>query len=282
MKSILNKNNYDNVIIFTLPLLFFFSRYLVKHFKGKYIIDIRDYSSVYSIGLCKRCIDKALKSSFANCVSSEGFTTWLPIDNEYILSHNVGKDLLNFVRYDSVEFKYPIRILTIGLIRDADSNGEIMMNLANNPSYELAFVGDGIAMPLLKKQAKENNVANVSFHGRYKKEDEPFIVKEYAFINNYMPNNVLSNSLLSNRFYLSVLYGMPMIVREGSVQASLVCQYKLGIVVSPNDDIKTKIQEYCDSFDPDFFNNGRKLFLKKVQLDIAKFENILSKFNSKY
>lgn len=279
-KKIIKKNNYNRIILFTLPTLVYFSLYLIRNYKNRYIIDIRDYSSVYNINICRYFINKALKQSYLNCISSNGFLSWLPKNLNYIISHNVGKNLLELVQFNQVNINIsaPIKIVTIGLIRDAETNKEIMINLANNPSFELHFVGDGPAMPFLKQKAIEHKIYNVFFHGRYDKEKESDIISDYHYINNYMPNNLLSNSLVSNRFYLSLLYGKPMIVRDGSNQALLVRKYNLGLIINSTDNLYDNIYDFSKSFDTKLFNFGRKRLLDEIKSDINMFESKLYGF----
>ena len=195
-----------------------------------------------------------------------------------MLSHNVGKSLLKLEESCDFNFESPIRILTIGLIRDFASNSEIVHDLANKTSFEFSFIGEGPDTALLKEYVKKNHIENVVFYGRYKKQDEPGIVKKYNLINNYMPNNVLSNSLISNRFYLSVLYGKPMIVRRGSFQALLVDKYNLGVVVDSKDSMEWSIRSYCENFNRSVFDSGRRCLLEEIKSDISVFESLLNEF----
>ena len=250
----------------------------MRKYNKEYIIDIRDYSPVYRLGICKWFIDRALSHSYTNCISSVGFKSWLPKELSYVLSHNVCKELLKLEESCGFNLDSPIRILTIGLIRDFASNSEFIHALANKTSFEFAFVGEGPDTPLLKEYVKKNHVENVEFYGRYEKAEESDIVKKYGLINNYMPDNVLSNSLVSNRFYLSVLYGKPMIVRDGSFQAFLARKYNLGIVIGSDDDMERSICRYCENFSRDVFDSGRRCLLEEIKGDIGVFESLLTEF----
>ena len=272
------EGNYARIVLFTLPLLVFFSLFLVRKYNKKYIIDIRDYSPVYRIWFCRWLINIALRNSYANSISSEGFKLWLPKDSNYILSHNVGKDLLNTQMACNIDIVPSIKILTIGLIRDFKSNSKIISVLANNPLFEFSFIGEGPDTPLLKDYVLKNQINNVVFYGRYAKIDESSIVEKYSLINNYMANNVLSNSLVSNRFYLSLLYGKPMIVRDGSFQATLVRKYDLGIIIGDDDDFECKICSYFEHFNKLGFDAGRACLLEKIKKDISIFESVLAEF----
>ena len=55
-------------------------------------------------------------------------------------------------------------------------------------------------------------------------------------------------AIMSNRFYLALIYKKPMIVTACSVQAALVSEYGLGVVTSDCENLDKEIKEYLSSF----------------------------------
>lgn len=55
---------------------------------------------------------------------------------------------------------------------------------------------------------------------------------------------MISDYLMSNRFYLSVTHGKPMIVNSKCTQADFVKKYNLGVIIDENDNIAEKIKDY--------------------------------------
>lgn len=270
----LSHNTYDNIIICTISISLYMQRYLSKHYKKRYIFDIRDYSPIMKFGLGRRIVKKLLLDSALNCISSYGFKKWLPSNIEYVISHNIRKCLLdNNISYRPINHKNIISILTIGSIRDEYSNSIIISALGNDHQFNLNFVGYGNAIHYLKNYVISKQLTNINFLGPYKKEDESKFVADADLINIYLPNNILSNSLLSNRFYLSLLYKKPMIVNDGCIQADLASKYNLGIVIKRDEDIKTTIINYINNFDINKYLSGNKIFCNIIKKEIEYFEN---------
>lgn len=270
----LSHNTYSTIIIFTIQISFYMQRYLTKHYNKRYIFDIRDYSPIMKFQLGRHTIKKMLLNSALNCISSYGFKNWLPSGINYIISHNIRERLL----YTNVSFKpintdRPVSILTIGAIRDEYSNSLIIQEFGNDSKFYLNFVGNGNALTFLKDYAKSKQITNINFHGYYKKEDESKFVEQTDFINIYLPDNILSNHLLSNRFYLALLYKKPMIVNAGCLQADLVAKYNLGIVVKKGENIKDAANNYIKNFNKNEYLSGNSVFLEIVRNEYQYFEN---------
>lgn len=267
----LRSGNYDFVIVHTIQGTLFLGKYLIRHFCNRYIIDIRDYSKL--MGLYKKQFYHYLECSALNCISSSGFLTWLPNDTNFTLSHNLRSDSV------SSDFKYVplnrtnIRILTIGQLRDYNTNSRIIDDFGNKPHISMHFAGNGNVKERLEELVTLKGYKNALFSGRYKKEDEPDIVKEADFINILLPTGVLDVNLMSNRFYLAIIHRKPIIVNEESIQAQYVEKFNLGLVVKSDDDIYEKLMEYIASFDADLFNYGCNLIRKQIEYEIRLFEN---------
>lgn len=270
----LSHNTYSHIIICTIQISFYMQRYLAKHYNKQYIFDIRDYSPIMKFQLGKHIIKKMLLNSSLNCISSYGFKNWLPSGINYIISHNIRESLLyNNFSFKPINTERPISILTIGAIRDEYSNSLIINAFRNDSNFNLDFVGYGNAVPFLKDYAKSKQISNIDFYGPYKKEEESKFVEQADFINIYLPDNILSNHLLSNRFYLALLYKKPMIVNAGCLQADLVAKYNLGIVVEKEESIKDATTNYIKNFDKNKYLFGNNAFLEIVKKEYNYFNN---------
>lgn len=278
VKQILNNEKFDFILVFTLQAALFMSNYLLKNYKNKYLFDIRDYSPVYI--LFKKRLEKIIKYSAATTISSLGFKDWLPNGYNYILGHNAEKNLIdesikNDFKNIFLKNVNPVKILTIGQIRDLSSNSRLVLSFKNNSKFNLYFEGDGQANDSLKKISKECN--NVYFNGRYLKKEEASIVEKYDLINILLPVSVADNTLMTNRFYLSLIHRKPMIVNYESFQAKYVSKYNVGVIIRNNDNIPVKLTEYINNFDEKKYNLGCSELLKEIKSEINKFEfNIIS------
>lgn len=261
---------YDFVIVYTIANAIFLSNYLKKHFKERFIFDIRDYSP--TMKFFQSIVSDLVKCSAINCTSSKGFYSWLP-DGKYIISHNVRSYLLNKT-YQIVPIdRNNVRILTIGTLRDFNTNARLLHDFGNKRDFSLIFAGNGYSKVPLEEYAYKNSIKNVCFTGSYDKEDEPQIVSDSDFVNIVLPLDLIGTYLMSNRFYLSIVHRKPMIVNAGSFQAKYVKKYNLGVIVEPDEDIYKKIVDFIASFDPVNFNDGCEACIKEIQKDLFLFES---------
>ena len=80
----LNEIKCDKLIIFGLQLSYFLKNYLLTNYKGKYIVDIRDYNKIIKIFN----INKLINNSDITVISSPSYKSWLPVSNKYLINHN--------------------------------------------------------------------------------------------------------------------------------------------------------------------------------------------------
>ena len=270
---------YDRVVVFTVAIACFLGCELVKGFRCRYIFDIRDYSDILKIPGMKNRFKAVLRNSFTNSISSVGFKEWLPLDCGYILSHNVQLEICKTsMNINESKSSDVIKILTIGAIRDFESNRRILDGLGNNTRFLLQFSGASETALALQRYAEHKGIRNACFTGEYKKVKDLGMVQDCNYINILLPRNMISDYLMSNRFYLSVLCRKPMIVNEGCTQAFYVKKYGLGIVVNEGDNLENKILEYERTFDKTRYNDGCEYFLKKVIADEKCFEERIKEF----
>ena len=270
-KKELKKRHYKSIICFTIMPFLFFGHFLKKNYNTKYIFDIRDYSPILKNGIFRRIVEYIIKNSAATVISSEGFKVWLPKSIDYTISHNTAAELLN-TDYILPQRKQRLSILTIGYMIRFYPNDLIIDAFGGDEEMFLNFVGDGPVAEALKNYCLEKGYNNVSFSGRYNKEDEIGYYKAADMINILLPHGINSDSCMSNRFYNAVLTRKPMIVNEGCYQAQLVEKYHLGVVIYDYHKIRETVQSYWESFDVSLFNKGCVEFIEKVAEDIDLFE----------
>ncbi len=269
--------NYNKIIVFTVQACIFISKTLLRY-KNNYIVDIRDYSPLLKFNIFKNRFYRIIKYSFAVHISSPGFKSFLPQSLKYAVSHNIHPKMLNIINFGVQSFDDNIKILTIGQIRDYSSNYAILDRFANKPNITLVYSGKGDTMKLLEINALNKSISNVLFKGAYIKSEEGEIVMSCDFINAYMPSNFNSSLLLSNRLYLSLIYGKPILVNSNSFQSEVVRKYNLGICLSKTDDFVEKLNKYISDFDNSRFNKGREDCIKVIRQDMNEFRQTIIGF----
>ncbi len=274
-KRMIKKNNYDKLIIFGSQIGILLYHFLNKNYKNKYIFDFRDLSIEQKV-IFKYPFNKLLKGSFMNVISSPGFKKALPKGYYYFLSHNFNIDILREkmnLKFTGFNKKPLIEVLTIGGIRDLESNLHIVKSLSNKPNYLLNFVGQGIASEKIQEYSEKNRLTNVEFQGYYEKCDEGNIVEKCSILNIFYPNILSHSTALSNRFYNALMYKKPMIVTKNSTQGDFVDEYKLGIVLDEEDNLDLKIKDFFKNTNFDEFSNRCNDLLQVFILDYNLFYN---------
>ena len=275
VRRIVRNHNYQIVCTYTIADSVLFAGWLPRCFRDHYIFDIRDYSPMIDNKLTRWLVVRLLKYSALNVISSKGFMHWLPKGFDYTVCHNTDIEkaklsMDNFVQYGHNE---TLKVLTIGALRNTDTNQEVIKALSNKKGIQIDFVGDGGASPYLKQYCEINNVRNVSFHGRYRKEEEDEFVRQSDIMNIILPHDSVSDYLMSNRFYLSVRMRKPMIVNDGSFQAEQVRKYDLGLVIAKESDLYKEIINYWNELNWIKYNDNCKCFIKDIIKELDDFND---------
>ena len=278
VKKHLKRNDYAYVVVFTIVHALFLYPYLNRHYSGRFIYDIRDYSPICRIGFLKIIMGRLITHSAFTVTSSAGFLKWLPSNKEcrYIVSHNINYALLGkyIDAHSAISFnntKETMKVLTIGKIAYYGSQVTFLNKMGNRDGVELHFAGEGPAAEPLKQYVVDNAIKNVGFSGRYAKCDELSIVEPYHMLNIWLDHSINADTCVANRFYLSAILRKPMIVHRNTYQGYLCSLYGLGVVLDENDDFYNKIIQWWNEFDYQRYDSGCKRFLSDVQTEMKLF-----------
>lgn len=268
--------HYDFVIVHTLQLNIFIQNFLYKKYRGKYIVDIRDYS-IFNI--FKRRLKKLLMNSRENFISSEGFKEWLPKNIEYTLSHNTNLNT-NLQKIKIVEIKdftkQKLIFSTIGSLRDKKITFNIINSLKNSTRIDLYFFGDGP----ISSELKKIKLNNFKYYGKYKKDQEENFYKKSDLINILLPkDNINSKTLMPNRFYNALFCGKLIVATEGTYVGDIIKKYNLGIVINLDNihNLENCIFSELKKLDLKKYNLGRNRMISKIKEEENNFEKILKK-----
>lgn len=280
IRQTLRQEGFDRLIVFGPQMTCLLAPLLLLRYRRRYIIDYRDLSIEQRTGF-RQLFTLMLRFSCANVVSSPGFLPYLP-KAEYLLSHN-----LQTVPVDShspSEISAPFHqqgwssiILTIGAIRDPESNLEVVRALANRDGFTMQFVGKGHAAPMIEHYCQEQGIKNVSFTGFYEKEEEARYVEQCTVMNIFYPRVVTHDTALSNRFYLSLQHHKPMIVTRGTTQGDYAERYQVGIAVDDCHDLANRLHEFL-SQDRAAYEKRCEYLLACFIEDQRRFEAAVTKF----
>ena len=273
VRDVVKKAKIDKLVVVDYVIAFFLKD-LLKKYSTNYLIDIRDYYSVTKY--IKRSIKLIDERAYGRIISSKGFDIWLnPIKRE-VVCHNTSLLRLNKTYPSHSFFNKKISILTIGQLSYYETDSKLIESLSDKDNIEFNFNGLGIDSEKFKNLSKTN--PKVHYFGKYKKQDEEEIALKSDFINITLCNKLSKNTAMANRFYLSVICGVPMIVNNYSIQAEYVKKYHLGIILDSYQNIGKQIDDYILIYNSDIYTIGRKSMLRLIENDFIGFKNLINNF----
>ena len=135
----LNVTHYDKIIVFGIQLCYFLKNLLTKDYKGKYVIDIRDYNKILHFFN----ISELIEYGSYTVLSSPGYKVWLPKSNKYLINHNTQISNLNELQEIETAFnKEKVNIANIGAFRDFYINRRFVDTLKNSERFVLYYYGE--------------------------------------------------------------------------------------------------------------------------------------------
>lgn len=276
VRKVMKRYHFDKVIVFGLSLGFFLSKFLMQHYKERYILDIRDYHKVLNLWNPS----KVIADSYATVVSSPMFQTWLPPNHEYFVNHNSAIYRLPDLVQPNVERKKEkVNISYIGSVAHYDINRQLIQALRNSEWCILEFHGQGTASNEIIALVEAEKIENVKVTGIYDKADESSLYSNSDMVNMVLSSDSVNNrTCLPNRLYNACLYGKPLLTNTGTFVSDIIRDYNLGLVLNNFDDVENQIRSYWNEFDEDAWVSGRDCFLQSVVHDNIVFRDKVREF----
>ena len=278
VRRLLKTNQYRSVIVLTTVPAVFLYDVLIRRFKEKYILDIRDYTYEH-VALYRKMVGKLIEHSFMTVISSKGFKRFLPDRYSYVVTHNIP-DLTRVKSTSGKTGHKPIQIGFVGSIRYFEENKKIIRDFMDDPQFSLHYYGTMTNDCDLQEYCKTLGCRTVFFHGRFDNSEKEKIYSQIDIINSiYGDFGLETSTAVPNRFYDAALYHCPIIVSKGTYLAELVEEYKLGFAVDVfHEDIHKKLTEYLSSFDKEVFDYGCSRLLADVKEDMNTFNHRIFEF----
>ncbi|CAK7025360.1 hypothetical protein [uncultured Phascolarctobacterium sp.] len=273
IERIIKEEQYTHLVILTTVPGFLISKSLLRYFRNKFILDIRDYS-YEKYGWYRKIVGELIDNSFFTVISSKGFLKFLPKSNKIIPCHNIGSRFQIFDEANDLAKKKKITIGFVGGVRYFDKNCKLINTFANNKKYHLIYIGRKNLDCDLEGYCKRNNIKNVVFKGEFKNEDKPEIYKEIDFINAIYGNESLEvTTALPNRLYDGILFKKPIIASEGTYLGEVVKKYGLGLTINLETVDINIFENYLNYYEGrKFYENCQKYLeiIKKDQIEFLK------------
>ena len=257
--NVLKYNSYDKIIVLhTTPGLTLLD-YLVRKYKGRYLLDFRDVS-YENISVYRKLVGILSRNSAMTFVSSDAFRKFLPTEEKIFTIHNYLEDSLNYkmIRKQLPRERNVLRVSYWGLVRHVDINKKLMDALGNDFRFELHYYGrmqqDGREM---EEYAYNKEYRNVFFHGAYMPVERYEFAKETDLIHNVYDCGHTTGNAMGNKYYDGIIFGIPQICTEWSHMGDVISARKVGMVVSLEDNaIADKLWVYYQNMNwSDFETN---------------------------
>lgn len=267
VKNILLKEKFDLVIFLQTWSALLMADIVVKHYAGKYIVDVRDYTYENNYLIYNR--EKKLMKNAAMCViSSEGYKEFLPPHN-YFVFHNVRelpKEKVTLIRERRKE-KDVLNISFIGYVNYQEQHKKMLISLKNDQRFHLNFVGTR-AMEL-SDFCKENDIRNVTLIDTFDSSNILEFYENTDFVNNLYGNHTPTlDYALSNKLYFAAELNIPILTCPDTYMSKVSSEYGFGFDVDVSDAlIGDKLRSYYESINWIELSNGCDRFMEKVQLE---------------
>ena len=258
VKNVLKRNNYEKIIVlYSLPAILL-RRYLLKHYKNKYIFAYTDYTFEKNL-FYKKALARVVKNSYITTVTSYGFLRYLPENDKIIIAHNI-EDLYMVDNYKKVK-ELPIIISYIGMLRNFNHIIKLIGIFENDNRFVLRFHGNGFCEEELRNYIKKNNIQNVFVYGKYEPLQKKQFVKDSDIINNSFAIDVFQKYAMTNRMYDAISNKKPQIITNGSYSQEIIEKYGLGFIIDYSDNcINDKLYAWYDNFDYNKFFNDCEIY----------------------
>lgn len=268
MLNQLARKRYDTYVALSMQMAVILFDFL----KGRrYILDIRDYSHEGFIpyrSIARRLVQESLLTS----ISSKAFETWLPSDEQYLISHNV---LLEDLEKRSSAFNAKTKTVSfVGTIRYMEPNQKFLDVARNIPNLQVKYVGTGPCEKQLQDYCRNAGIENVQFIGPFLPESKPKYLHDTNFILScYGSSSINERTAIPNRLYDSCVYRRPIIINEGTHLAEMVNKNGIGIVTQLNnpDKLAYQLERYYEVGYYDKYAANCQAFLSSVAEDINRF-----------
>ena len=276
-RKALKNNNYDGIVFLQAHAAIPFSRVLKRKYRGKYIVDVRDYSFENN-RLFRFLEEKTIHNAYRTVISSPAYKQFLP-KGEYVVVHNLF--LFDNEVVEQIRNKKELDIINIsfvGTIRFLEMDYRILDKFKNDYRFQINYYGTG--SNILKEYCKKNNINNVDFYDTFHPKMTTEFYKKTSLINNLYGNHDKTlDYAISNKLYHAGQFYIPILVCPETYMASIVVEFKIGYVFdisNPNE--PDGLFDWYSHFDRSHLKKGCDMIIEKAREDNNSFYRLLDDF----
>lgn len=276
---VLRTHRYDKIIVFPTQAAWLIQNKLCHQYKGKYILDIRDYAGENRF-LIRTWTNRVVKNAGLCSITSPAYQNFLPKSN-FIVSHNIQpieKELISKYRTRNRNPNAPITLSFIGSVRFIEQQKKLISLFKNDKRFVLKFIGRGSEQ--LADFCRREAVDNVMLIRKFEPTQLPeFYMDTDIAINIYGNNDPYLDYALSNKLYSAATMGMPILVSPDTYMAEISEQFGFGLSVSLNDSTSAdKVFDYYNNLNFATLYNACDAFMEAVNAEEKKYASELQAF----
>lgn len=266
--KILKANKYDTVITWQTTGAYLFADILLRRFKGRYIVNVRDYV-IENNRFFHWLLAKLVNNARFVTISSDGFRRFLP-KADYIKVNSVNEELLEGLTGRPQNNSLPIKIGFAGNCRYFRESYKLIDALGNDDRFELWYCGSN--SEVLKEYADTKGYNNVKTMPTFNPKDTIDIMASFDMVNSAFGNDAMDNStLMPIRLYTAIAIHRPMLVNENTQLAKEVREGRIGFAISSYDGLGDNLYAYYSGLDFNHFAFDCDAYLNTARKENEKF-----------
>lgn len=272
--------NYDGLVFLNTHAAVACADIINKKYKGKFILDIRDFT-LENFALYRKIEKSIIDNSYATVISSKAYCAFLP-EHDYVIAHNYTPipegQIRDIKRFGALPD--PITISFIGNVRFFKMANQIISVFGNDERYCIGYYGTGAKV--LQKYISEEGISNLVLVDTFPVSETLKYYMTCSLINNlYGNNNKYLDYAVSNKLYYAAQLNIPILVCKDTYMEQLVEEYHLGFSVNFGEkDVADCVYKNYHNFDWESMRIGAERFLKMVSNEMQFFTNTLNYFTN--
>lgn len=267
MSKILKMKNYDLIVVLTTMPSIILSKILLCKYKKRYIVDVRDYThennrKFYNIE------EKVFANSYLNIISSEGYKQFLPKLCTYLICHNFNYSLQDMPVIVDNKRKVTNKIIIgyIGNIAYLQQCKALISLVVNDSRFCFYFWGSD-STGCIEDVIRNTQNERIKYFGAYNPSEKGSIISSCNLMFNcYGNDSLLVKTAISNKFYDSLIYMVPLLTSPNTYMSDMCGGYSFDMDFDSCDDLNELYQWYI-SFDWKGFDVFSKKTIDKTILE---------------
>lgn len=279
-KAVIRKYKFEKLIVYPTHMAWLLRGMLRREYKGKYILDVRDYAGENN-PVIGRLTSEAVNNSGLCTITSPAYLNYLPKNHNYIISHNIqtiNNDIIRSYRTRKLNKTKPIALAFIGTVRFLEQQKKIISVFGNDDRFIIRYIGRG--SDALNDFCKEGKYKNVELVGQFDRSElGKYYMETDMAINIYGNNDPALVYALSNKLYSAALMGMPVLASPNTYTSEIIEKYHFGYTIDLDDcNCANYLYQYYMNLDRECLTNGCDAFMEKVYSDERLYRAAIHSF----